>query len=429
MVGYKPPYAAVYGFSYVFDTKLSAADTLGGVTSVPPEVDDSCYTTFDASGPIGSFKTVDVGSWMQFATEDGEGGMRLDRLPGDYPPDEQDLFIYYSSIDYWAAEAIYGLVPDPESERPGRMDEVLVRQRNFPFGEEVDFSFPGALARQEPPIGSLPRPSASVGNTRFELPNRPGGVQLSWTGPLYDGYGHTLAEGEQATCLAYATPGAAPASAADCANADTPSSREFTGQMYTGPWDTEQGVTFRWESPDEPSAGEYVSLAVRFLGPVDRTDSNFLERVVFVDPDEDAQRAWNEAVRSDTIPGETEQPRGRRSPTACEEDGEWVFDDAYETADGDLAPVLRGDPFDNVAELTCRLADDGEFTLTQAHVDEALTYARSRSAQGVVFYLARSTEVEAKVPPAMDQYRQKLDISPIKVTSRAIDIGRFWLEE
>jgi hypothetical protein len=90
--------------------------------------------------------------------------------------------------------------------------------------------------------------------------------------------------------------------------------------------------------------------------------------------------------------------------------------------------VLRGDPFNNVAELTCRLSDDGEFTLTAAQIEEALTYARSRDAQGVVFYLARSTEVEAQIPPAMDQYRQKLDISPIKLTSRAIDIGRFWLE-
>ncbi|MFN7145822.1 MAG: hypothetical protein ACK4YP_18750, partial [Myxococcota bacterium] len=109
--------------------------------------------------------------------------------------------------------------------------------------------------------------------------------------------------------------------------------------------------------------------------------------------------------------------------------GEWVFDDAYVDANGELAPVLRGDPFNNVAELTCRLADDGEFVLTQAQIDDALTYARSRGAEGVVFYLARSTEVEAKIPPAMDQYRQKLDISPIKLTSRAIDIGRFWLEE
>jgi hypothetical protein len=45
MLGYAPPYAAVYGFSYVFDTKLSAADSLGGVTSVPPAKLTQLYST------------------------------------------------------------------------------------------------------------------------------------------------------------------------------------------------------------------------------------------------------------------------------------------------------------------------------------------------------------------------------------------------
>jgi hypothetical protein len=436
----------VYGFSYVFDTKLSAADSLGGVTSVPPEVDDSCYTTFDASGPIGSFKTVDVGSWMDFrsvtvdddgepVTEDdayvyGDGGLRLERLPGDYPPNPQDLFIYYSTIDFWAAEPIYGLVPKGDSDRPDRMESTLLRRRNFPFGEPVEFTFPGSVAKQEAPIGSMPRPSSAVGNTMFHLPNRPGGVQVAWTGPRYDAYGHTTGDGEQSTCLSFAAPDAAPASAGDCADADSPSAAEFAGQMYTGPWDTEDGaVTFRWDAPDAPAPGEYVSLAVRFLGPVDQEDPNFLERVIKVAPDSAADGAWREAVRNDSIPPDLDTPEGRRAPTPCEDEGEWVFDDAYLDANGDLAPALRGDPFNNVAELTCRLADDGEYVLTSAQLEDALTYARSRGAQGVVFYLARSTEVEATVPAAMDQYRQKLDISPIKLTSRAIDIGRFWFEE
>ncbi|MDP2315573.1 MAG: hypothetical protein Q8P41_21925 [Pseudomonadota bacterium] len=430
MVGYSPPFAAVYGFSYVFDTKLSAADSLGGVTSVPPEVDNTCYTTFQAAGPIGSFKTVDVGSWMEFATEDGEGGLRLERLPGDYPDDEQDLFIYYSTIDYWAAEAIYGLVPKEGSDRPDRMQETLVRGRNFPFGENVEFRFPGALARQEAPIGSLPLPSASVGNASFALPNRPGGIQLEWVGTRYDALGHVVADGEQSTCLSYAAPGTAPVDAEGCADADTPEATEFTGQIYTGPWDTEEGkVTFRWTPGDGSNPDEYVSLAVRFLGPVDEDDRSFGERVMKVTPDDDAQAAWRAAVRSGSIPDGTEQPEGRRAPTACEDDAEWVFDDTYMTAEGTLTPALRGDPMNNIAEVTCRLPDSaGEFVLTNEILEEALTYARSHGAEGAVFYLARSTEIEAKVPPAKDQYRQKLDISPIKLTSRAIDIGRFWLE-
>ena len=116
-----------------------------------------------------------------------------------------------------------------------------------------------------------------------------------------------------------------------------------------------------------------------------------------------------------------------RAPTACEE-GEWVFDDAYENATGGYVPSMQGNPLDNVAEVTCRLADDGEYTLTAAQLEEALTYARRVGAEGAVFYFARSTETEAVVPAVKNQFDQRLEISPIKLTSRAVDIGRFWFD-
>ena len=436
LVGYAPPYAAVYGFSYVFDTRLDAADSLGGVTSVPPDSEDTCYTTFDATGPIGSFKTVDVGSWMKFATEDGTGGVTLDRLPAEYPGNPQDLFIYYSVIDYWAAQPVYGLVPG-ESGDPADMERVLVRTRNFPFGEEVTFSFPGGLAGAEAPVASLPRPSASAqnGNTSLYLPGAPGGVRLSWNGPRYDAYGHPLADaGTQASCLAFAALPDAPVTAADCDGADVPAdSAGIQGQMYTGPWDAEDGtVSFEW-TPGSGTGDEYVSLAIRFLGPVDMNDPNLLERVVSVESSRPVENAWDDlqSGAQASIPPEREPGLGRRAPTACEDPShsEWVFDDSYLTADGDLVPTMRGDPFNNVAEVTCRLKDDGSFALTKQMVAEAQAYAQRRGAQGAVFYFARSTDTPAQVPPAKDQYNQRLDISPIKLTSRAVDIGRFWYEE
>ncbi|MFZ5476924.1 MAG: hypothetical protein ACOZNI_09140 [Myxococcota bacterium] len=448
MAGYAPPYAAVYGFSYVFDTKLSAADSLGGVTSVPPEIEDSCYTTFDASGPIGSFKTVDLGSWLELrgteTTDAGvhEEGFRLDRYPGDYPADPQDAFVYYIGFDFWQPSPAYAKIATDETGRnPGSLEDVLVRTDNFPFGKEVEFRFPGAVARVEAPIASLPRPSASVegGNTRYSLPSRPGGILVEWTGPVYDTYGHVLQEADEknpfSTCLAYsaAMDGSEPVAATDCDSADLVSDPSLRGQVYTGPWDTDEGVTFRWtpggvEEEGEAGGEEIVSLAVRFLGPIDKEDPNFKEHVVLVDPEVGAE-AWNAARRTEGgIPADAEAPEGRRPPTPCEDGGEWVFDDAYETWDGELAPAMRGDPFHNVAELTCRLADDGEFTLTEERLADAIAYARRNGAQGAIFYFARSTEVEAKVPPAKDQYNQRLDITPVKVTSRAIDIGRFWFE-
>jgi hypothetical protein len=124
----------------------------------------------------------------------------------------------------------------------------------------------------------------------------------------------------------------------------------------------------------------------------------------------------------------------RDAKTPCE-DGEWVFDRSLQEDPEDLsesAPLnsaLRGDPAHNLAEVTCRLKDDGEYTLSMATVQEAFTYAQRYGAEGSVFYLARSTEADVEIPPVMNAYEQKLDVSPIKLTSRVIDIGRFWYEE
>jgi hypothetical protein len=113
----------------------------------------------------------------------------------------------------------------------------------------------------------------------------------------------------------------------------------------------------------------------------------------------------------------------------CEEDAAYRFDDAFKTAEGGYIPSLQGNPSSNLAEVTCRLRDDGEFALTNGMLAEALTYAQRSGSQGAVFYFARSTEVEAEVPAAKNRYNQRLDITPVKVTSRAINIGRFYLEE
>jgi len=429
LVGYRAPYAAVYGFSYIFDQKLSAADSLGGVTSVPPETEDTCYTTFDATGPIGSFKTVDVGSWMRFQNADGDALVTMDRLPPDYPGNTQDLFIYYSAIDFWTATPVYGYLPGNRN-RPDAMEKIVLKARNFPFGEEMSFSFPGGLAGAGDPVASLPRPSSALGDPSITLPNAVGGVRMAWDGPLYDRFGHLIGEGEQSVCLSFNAVSGAPESAGSCAGADSPEAPSADGQMYTGPWDTSDGqVTFEWE-PGE-NADEYVSIAVRFLGPVDMSDPNYQERIVGVEADRQAENAWTDAQQGlgAAIPPGTAIPEGRREPMACEEGGEWVFDDNYLTADGELVPWMRGDPFNNVAEVTCRMKDDGSFALKSVQLQEALAYARRRGAQGAVFYFARSTDAEAKVPPAKDQYNQRLDISPIKLTSRAVDIGRFWYEE
>lgn len=427
MAGFGSPYAAVYGFSYVFDQRIAAADGLAGLTSVPPEADDSCYTTFEASGPLGSFTTVDVGTQMSMLTDDGLGGMTFDRSVADYPPDPEDVFVYYIGVDHWTSEPAWSAVPGADAS-PASMERTVIRRNNFPFGDEVSFRFPGGFPPAIAPVASIPRPAAAVGLIALTLPSAPGPVSLSWSGPRYDAYGHVIESGAEATCLAWPThEGVAPAGAEDCAGADVSGRGAAEGQIYTGPWDADDGaVTFHWV----PGTGgdEAVSLAVRFLGPTDTSSPDLMERTVSVTPDAVADDAWRAAQRAGQVPSEVDTPMGIRPATPCESDASWSLAASVHTADGALAPVLRGNPAHNAAELTCRLADDGSFTLTRAMLADALAYAQRSGAEGAVFYFARGTEADATLPAARDRYGQRLDISPMKLTSRAIDVGRFWYD-
>ena len=426
LAGFAPPYVAVYGFSYMFTEKLDAADSLAGVTSVPPEAEDSCYTTFEASGPIGSFKTVDVGDHMELVTADGTGGLRLDRTPSEYPADTQNAFSYYNAVDLWTTEPLYALAAPASGTKIDDMEQVLVHRASFPAGEEVTFRFPGGMVPENAPLGSIPLPSKVVADTPMMMPQLPGGVQLEWTGPRYDGYGRTQAvDGVQRTCLTFSGDAVSdPEGPAACT--DVMAAQADVGQMYTAPWDTDDGkVLFRWEPGENPD--EYVSLAVRFLGPVDREDPNFQAEVVREPAPGGVKAAWN-TMKGTEVP-DAPPPDGTRSPASCEQEGAYEFNPAYLTANDELVPSMRGDPFHNMAEVTCRLHDDGEFALTDALVADALVYARAHGSEGVVFYFGRSTVAEIDVPDAMDNYGYRKVISPVKVAAKAIDIGRFWFEE
>jgi len=399
-IGFAPPYAGIIGFSYLFDTKLTAADTLAFVGATPPTAEDTCYTSFSPEGPIGSFTTLDVGDYMQFETTDGSSRFRMGRVPADYPPDPQDLFIYYSSVEEYAPYSRTHPVPVDGDANPRSMAQQVWKYANYPFGSEMVFSFPGGFSRFDQPVGSIPRPSSSVGNTSVQLPDALGGVLLEWDGPRYDNLGELLSEdGLQSRCIEYyGERETAPASAVDC---DTPAELpgddtydSFVGQIYTGPWDAADGrVNFHW-TPKEH--GDQVALTVRFMAAVDRTNPDYL------------------------VP----QVDGRPALACEEEDAEFVLDESL-FPDGEPALALQGDPMSRMAEVTCLLKDDGEYSLKNEQLEDALEYAQAHGAGGAVFFLSRGTETEVEVPAAKDQYDQKHDITPIKVTTRAVRVGRF----
>lgn len=429
MGGYGPPYNAVSTFGYVFSEKLPGAESVG-LTAVPPEVEDSCYTAWSTSGPLGSFETVDVGSKVSILSEDGTSGVNIDRYPTDYPGDAQDAFVYYISFEQYRAQATMGHIPG-ETNKPDKMSEVILQPANFPFGQELNVSFPGGFAPDYAPISSMPLPSSSAGETRLRLPTDPGGIMMSWNGPRYNAWGQAEgADGAYSTCLMYRRDDTlVPGDPADCTGMAASQSINVEGQMYTGPWDTTDGnVTFKWVANE--ASDDVVSLSVRFLGPVDEEDPAFKEEVVVVPSNGKSAAAWATAQTDGAIPADYECPDGRRAPTPCETEGaQWLLDDNLHDVNGKLVPWMRGDPNDHLAEVTCRVKDDGEFVLTSAMVEEALTYGRAHGAQGAVFYFSRGVQADMTVPDVRDSYNKRHTITPVKLASRAVEIGRFWFEE
>jgi hypothetical protein len=266
-----------------------------------------------------------------------------------------------------------------------------------------------------------------VGNTQFVLPHEQEGVRLSWNGPRYDLLGAVIAEGEQATCLDYFWPEGEPVppDAEGCAVADNNYAGE-TGQIYTGPWSTDGGeVKFEWTVPEQPIDGETVSLSIRLLGAVDREDFEYFGSYM--------------------VNHNGGDPRCGRDAMSCENDiGEWVFNPAYmdidwvdplDAACGDgtypldeapLIPSLQGDPMHTMAEVTCRLQDDGEFVLTNDIMAKAYQYADQFGAEGAVFLFTRTNAVEADVPDVKNAYDHRKVITPVLINARTVEMGRFW---
>jgi hypothetical protein len=470
-VNFRPPYKMVMGSGFLFQDDSLAPDVTMGTLTKPPASIGVCQTRFEPRSYLSGL--VDAGNAITFKTESGKGGWTVGRRPFVYPPDVRDVNAYYMELDAWKPEPSFRKVRlNPESANPMAMAEQVHLPANFPEGMLVEVDFPGGSPPLEANMGSIPVPLAAAGGNRsIILPHSPQGVRLAWNGPRYNRYGlmvdatHPEAteydatdtggapDVEQSTCLQYLPHANMPANASDCMDlADTPrtpaefgalgldyATRELNGQMYTGPWDTsDQELTIEW-MPGEPSAGEFLTLTVRFLGPVDRTNVNMVEATVAasgVAPG--AEAAWAEAVASGKVPDQMPLPESDRLAMSCDNDLtgnvesagkriEWPLVSSYTNEDDSFVPSLHGDPGHNLAEVTCRLDDQaGRFVLTQDILDTAMDYAAMHGAEGAVFFVSRSTEAEIQAPPVRDRYGKRHDNSPVKVVSRSIQVGRFW---
>jgi hypothetical protein len=424
-MGFRPPLALVAGFSYLFDAQLAGVDKLGIVPD-PPVALDACHTLIRPQGPIGYFSTTDAGTALTLQGIDDDAkdaNFVMSRDPQEYPPDPQDVAAIYLAANSWLPSPLYGRVYSG-SDNPLDMLEKPARYANFPFGRRMALSFPGGLAPFPAPVATLPLPSATVGDPVIWVPNRQQGIRLSWQGPRYDLVGADISSGTdpQATCMQFYWPTdtkSAPNNAYDCAADQTypkgfgTNINVYPGQIYTGPWDAVDGkLNFEWTIPESAATtGEEVSITVKFLGPIDRQ--------------------YNDYIRSRMVNyADPSNPALGRSAMTCEP-GEWVLDPSFyqdpenPTEGAPLAASLWGDPLDVVSEVSCRVQDDGAFTLTTGMVAEAVEYARKAGAEGAVFYFTRATRTKGETPAVKDYYDQRREVSPILINARTVELGRF----
>ncbi len=441
-VGMKPPYALVTGTAFVLDSDLPQMDVLFGTFGAPHAAVGSCYTSFEPRAYLNT--TADVGTAISFTGTSADFSFSLDRRPGMYPENNvKNLFPYYTSLSTWRPTPQLRRA-DPGDRPVGEADHVVLRPANYLHGQDVVIRFPGGIPPEDASVSSIPVPLATgAGDVKLRLPRRPDGVMLSWQGNRYDRAGNVVSDGEVRSCFEFALRDAEPSSPEDCLApqefAEDPDA--IVPQMYTGPWDTTSGVTFRWLPQPEDAQGDAdlydkVVIGVRLLGPVD-TDSEYKRVSRIATPASDAVKdRWAE-LQADPycyIPPDAEVPAtGYREALPCEREGqdfEWVVDPALlkDPADpSSFVDSLQGEPSYTVAELVCNVdGQSGEFTVTPEMMAFALEYGSLHGASGAVFYFGRTSSINVNTPPVRDRYGQRRDIAPVRVQSTSAKLGRFW---
>ncbi len=401
---------------------------------------------------------ADVGTEITFQGDGFE--YAIGRRPGMYPEANQErLFPYYSGIAALRESAFTGPLPAADGENFSVDQRQVIRPANWKHGAEVEIIFPGGIPPQDSSVSSVPMPLKAEGaDTIHALPGAPDGVMLSWNGPLYDAEGEVTGEGEIRRCLTFADTDYTPDSPEDCLKANLPDPSEGTavsdvtdrdgnllltalkGQMYTGPWSSDTGVTFTWPESAEFGPNETVVIGVRLLGEVD-LDSEYKQIArIPVTPTSNTQKRWN-MYRDSPIYGyihpDAEMPFDTvyREPLACESeangDFEWEPDPTLYREEGNpdsgYIVSLQGEPTHTVAETICNApTDTNSFTITAEDLRYALDYGELHGAAGAVFYFARTTTKNLDTPPVRDRYGNRKDISDVRVLTSSVKVGRFW---
>lgn len=425
---------ALLAFSYFFSPAIVAADELSMLTPKGPDIEDACFVRANARGPLGSFRTVDVGENLLFTNDAEDLAQRsefiMSRDPQDYPLNTSSVFIYYVGT------------------APHRVDDAILPD-NWPYGEDVEMQFEGALPPENAPVSAIPLPSDAVD----ERAGKDAGHPVVFTPDELTGVRVSNRSDDDGS---------------------VPLRFEPTGDDLPDPRGNDGVLHVTWDPPVTEDADTHVTVSILLLGrgegsmttnvlgqsdfcipaeplPVEteRDDAWFIEyaarKTNWCDADyEPDLELGNDEFGLDLLGEDTchngidDDDDGTCDEGGClAEDGEtWLQADpsckrhSYKTSfcgSDNLCYTTGGDRGGDghLAELVCTATDDGDFVAPADLIDELIDVAGGDEAVGAILKVVRTSEELIQVPMVRDQIGNEDNINPVRLRASQMQFGRF----
>jgi len=432
------PFKLVLGFSYLFSPAILSADEWQLATPKGPDIADDCLVQLNSRGPLGSFRTVDVGDEMVLTNGNSDPALRtefsLARNPQDYPSGAS-VSVYYSAVTNFLQG--HPLLPS-----------------NWAYDEDIQLHFDGGLPPDDVAVASIPMPSSQedprvdkdFGYPTIRSPEKLEGVMVT--------------------------------------NLEEPDSEDWAAMRYS-PYELdadgapglpglpdprgEDGViNVQWTAPAAENAASVVTVNLKLLGVPEEgsytEDGNLCDPAVQLEGDkDDTWLAQYEATKTNWCdPGFEPDPAVGNDEDGltqlgvdtchngvdedadgfCDEGGCISADDVWLPPDPKCArhhyqasacgsdsmcrPVGGDRDADaHQGDVVCTATDDGSFTIDAETVSSLLGQVDAADIGGAVLLVTRTSEADIKLPAVRDPVGNIDDINPVRFRTSEVLVGRF----
>lgn len=436
------PFDSALGFGYLFSPALTAADEYGLISPKGPDVTDSCFVQLNSRGPLGSFRTVDVGERMRLTNIVDEDLpieerppntlFELSRDPQDYPIDTTNVFLLYSGFDNY------------------RIGDGFL-EGNWSFGSDMALHFDGGLPPGGAPVASIPLGS----DQEDPRVDKPAGDPTVWSPEeLSNIFVSNQEDGADAQLMRYAP----------------------TSGGLPNPLLNDGVLNVTWDAPEDRADDSVVTVSIKLLAdlgdgtPLDGGDSCLA--VESFEPADgvkdlswqigysDVKKRWCDAdfEPDDTVgndeggnffdedgiastidtchDGIDQDGDGRCDEGGCfDADNNWLDPDptcarhtyktSYCATDGTCRATGGNRSGDgSMGELICTAEDTGQFIVPADEIAGLLSQVDVNAAVGAVVVVARTAETLITVPMVRDPVGNQDNINPVRARTSQVHFGR-----